>query len=144
MTEPSFDVDAFLARALTARLATNGPTVRPVWFLWEEGAFWIMTGPWAHWFTRMAADPLIALVVDTCDTAGGEILQVIAHGKVDLRAWDIERGRRLLVRYLGEDEPNWPQNYRAYLADTPIEGLTWVRLAADKIITSDFSFTPAP
>ncbi|GHA04301.1 hypothetical protein [Streptomyces purpurascens] len=40
MTSYAFDVDAFLRRPLTARLATNGPTVRPVWFLWEEDAFW--------------------------------------------------------------------------------------------------------
>ncbi|CAM5274868.1 hypothetical protein SPURM210S_06182 [Streptomyces purpurascens] len=39
-TSYAFDVDAFLRRPLTARLATNGPTVRPVWFLWEEDAFW--------------------------------------------------------------------------------------------------------
>jgi hypothetical protein len=36
---PPFDVDAFLAQPLTARVATSGPTVRPTWYLWEEGAF---------------------------------------------------------------------------------------------------------
>jgi nitroimidazol reductase NimA-like FMN-containing flavoprotein (pyridoxamine 5'-phosphate oxidase superfamily) len=144
MAEPGFDVDAFLGRPLTGRLATNGPTVRPVWFLWEEGAFWIMTGPWARWFTRVADDPVIALVVDTCDTTNGEILQVIARGKVEMLAWDVERGRRLLTRYLGADETNWPPDYQAYLTATPIEGLTWVRLSVDKIISNDFSFTPAP
>jgi hypothetical protein len=44
---PPFDVDAFLAQPLTARVATSGPTVRPTWYLWEDGAFWILTGPWA-------------------------------------------------------------------------------------------------
>jgi len=29
----SFDVDRFLAQPLTARIATNGPTVRPTWRL---------------------------------------------------------------------------------------------------------------
>jgi hypothetical protein len=43
---PPFDVDAFLAQPLTARVTTNGPTVRPTWYLWEEGASWILTGPW--------------------------------------------------------------------------------------------------
>jgi hypothetical protein len=47
VTSAAFDVDAFLREPLTARLATGGPTVRPVWFLWEEGAFWVLTGPWA-------------------------------------------------------------------------------------------------
>ena len=51
----SFDVDSFLGQPLTARIATGGPTVRPVWFLWEDGAFWILTGPWAKLFERVAA-----------------------------------------------------------------------------------------
>ncbi|MEU1944007.1 pyridoxamine 5'-phosphate oxidase family protein, partial [Streptomyces sp. NPDC020125] len=33
-----FDVAAFLARPLVAQLATEGPRVRPVWFLWEDHA----------------------------------------------------------------------------------------------------------
>ena len=65
----SFDVDQFLAQPLTARVATNGPTVRPTWFLWEDGAFWILTGPWARLPDRVRADPAIALVVDDCDLA---------------------------------------------------------------------------
>jgi hypothetical protein len=35
VTSHHFDVDEFLQQPLTARTATNGPTVRPVWFLWE-------------------------------------------------------------------------------------------------------------
>jgi hypothetical protein len=48
MAANAFNVDSFLAQPLTARVATNGPTVRPAWFLWEDGAFWILTGPWAR------------------------------------------------------------------------------------------------
>ncbi|MET9682835.1 amino acid permease C-terminal domain-containing protein [Streptomyces coeruleorubidus] len=59
MTSAAFDVDAFLRQPLTARLATNGPTVRPVWFLWEEGAFWVLTGPWTRLFDRVRADPVL-------------------------------------------------------------------------------------
>lgn len=61
---PPFDIDAFLSQPLTARIATDGPSVRPVWFLWEESAFWVLTGPWAKLFHRVSADPQIALVVD--------------------------------------------------------------------------------
>ncbi|WP_026876841.1 pyridoxamine 5'-phosphate oxidase family protein [Jiangella gansuensis] len=53
------DVDAFLARPLTARVATNGPTVRPAWYLWEDGAFWILTGPWARLADHVRADPAL-------------------------------------------------------------------------------------
>jgi len=64
-------VDSFLAQPLTARVVTSGPTVRPTWFLWEDGAFWILTGPWATLLARAGADPSIALVVDVCDLATG-------------------------------------------------------------------------
>ena len=59
--QPPFDVDAFLAQPLTARVATSGPTIRPTWYLWEDGAFWILTGPWARLPNRVRADPAIAV-----------------------------------------------------------------------------------
>jgi nitroimidazol reductase NimA-like FMN-containing flavoprotein (pyridoxamine 5'-phosphate oxidase superfamily) len=40
--QQSFDLDAFLGQSLVARVATvgrTGPTVRPLWYLWEEHAF---------------------------------------------------------------------------------------------------------
>ncbi|WP_079162768.1 pyridoxamine 5'-phosphate oxidase family protein [Streptomyces canus] len=63
-TRPEFDVESFLSQPLTARLATHGPTMRPVWFLWEEGAFWVLTGPWAKLFDHVRSNPRVALVVD--------------------------------------------------------------------------------
>lgn len=143
MSDVPFDVGAFLARPLTARLSTDGPTVRPVWYEWEGGAFWVFSGPWARWFTRVRTEPRIALIVDTCDLATGEILQVIAHGRVEIKGWDLDRGRRMLTRYLGPDEARWPQEYRMYLATEPVEGLSWVRLAPANLICNDFSFEPA-
>ncbi|CAM5662805.1 hypothetical protein SANTM175S_04023 [Streptomyces antimycoticus] len=79
-----FDVDAFLARPLVARLATEGPRVRPVWFLWEDHAFWVLTGPWALLEERLDRAPVFELVVDSCDLATGTVHQVIArgHGRV--------------------------------------------------------------
>lgn len=56
MGDESFDVDAFLARPLVAHLATAGPAVRPVWYLWEERAFWILTGSWSHVVEQLARD----------------------------------------------------------------------------------------
>jgi nitroimidazol reductase NimA-like FMN-containing flavoprotein (pyridoxamine 5'-phosphate oxidase superfamily) len=59
--ERPFDVDAFLARPLVARVATadssGAPTVRPVWFLWEEGAVWWITGAYSRISRFLAKDP---------------------------------------------------------------------------------------
>jgi nitroimidazol reductase NimA-like FMN-containing flavoprotein (pyridoxamine 5'-phosphate oxidase superfamily) len=61
VTRADFDIDAFLTQPLTARVATNGPTVRPTWYLWEDQAFWILSGPWAKLLDRVKADPHLAI-----------------------------------------------------------------------------------
>lgn len=124
-----FDVAAFLARPLIARLATNGPTVRPVWFFWEDDAFWIIAGPWASLPDRVRADPVVALAVDECDLATGAVRQVVCRGKAELVPFDVPRGRRKLARYLGADETHWDPRFRHYLHADPAEaGTAWLRV----------------
>ncbi|MGW0578872.1 pyridoxamine 5'-phosphate oxidase family protein [Streptomyces sp. NPDC002920] len=141
-----FDVDAFLAEPLTARLATDGPTVRPVWFLWEEGAFWVMTGPWARLPERVAKDPEVALVVDECDLATGRIRQVTARGRGELVPFDVARGRRKLTRYLGPDESLWDARFVGYLYDDTGEygGAMWLRLVPASLSAKDLSYSVSP
>ncbi|MDQ3676962.1 MAG: pyridoxamine 5'-phosphate oxidase family protein [Actinomycetota bacterium] len=105
--EDGFELDAFLARSLTAHVATNGPTVRPVWYLWEEGALWWLTGSWSRLQTILERDPRVAVVIDTSDLATGTILQVIATGPAEVLPIDFERARRWGARYLGRDERSW-------------------------------------
>ncbi|RBM17791.1 pyridoxamine 5'-phosphate oxidase family protein [Streptomyces sp. PT12] len=139
-----FDLDAFLARPLTARLATAGPTVRPVWYLWEGGAFWVLTGPWARLLARVTADPAVALTIDTCDPATGEVRQVIARGEAERVPFDVPRGRRELSRYLGGDESRWDPRFTGYLHDDPAErGTVWLRIAPTSLVARDLSYTPA-
>jgi hypothetical protein len=139
MSGPPFDVDAFLARPLVARVATNGPTVRPVWYLWEDRAFWILTGPWTKLFGRVRADPSLALIVDECDVHTGVVRQVIARGRGELLPFDVPRGRRKLVRYLGTDESRWDARFRGYLHDNP--ETAWLRVPATSMIVEDLSYS---
>ncbi|MDX3725905.1 pyridoxamine 5'-phosphate oxidase family protein [Streptomyces caniscabiei] len=141
MASPEFDVDDFLRQPLTARLATNGPTVRPVWFHWEDGAFWVLTGPWARLFDRVKEDPRLALVVDECDIATGRVQQVIARGRGELVPFDVPRGRRKLSRYLGADETTWDTRFVHYLHDDPAErGTMWLRLPPTSLTATDLSY----
>ena len=145
MTDHEFDVDAFLAEPLTARVATNGPTVRPTWFLWEDGAFWILTGPWSRLLGLARSDPAIAIVVDVCDAGTGTVRQVIARGRAEIVPFDVLLGRRKLSRYLGADETRWDGRYRRYLLGDPAEtGTVWLRLRPDTLTAKDLSFSPAP
>lgn len=133
-----FDVDEFLAQPLTARVATDGPTVRPSWYLWEGGAFWIISGPWSRLPDRVRRSPRLALTVDVCDVATGLTRQVIASGEAELRPFDVPRGRRKLVRYLGPDESRWDSRFRRYLLDEP--EIVWVRLVPSRLVARDLSY----
>ncbi|PSK91760.1 nitroimidazol reductase NimA-like FMN-containing flavoprotein (pyridoxamine 5'-phosphate oxidase superfamily) [Murinocardiopsis flavida] len=145
MVDTDFDVDAFLARPLTARIATQGPTVRPAWYLWEDGVFWTLTGPWTKLYDRVRADPAIVLVVDVCDIGSGEVRQVIARGSAELVPFDTERGYRKLSRYLGAEEAQWDRRFRNYLRADPAEsGTMWLRMRPDRLTAKDLSYTPAP
>jgi len=81
--------------------------VRPLWYLWEEYAFWWLTGGWSRLGQLLDHDPRVALVVDTCDLRSGEVLQVMARGTAEVRPFDGDRARRWGHRYLGSDEGHW-------------------------------------
>jgi nitroimidazol reductase NimA-like FMN-containing flavoprotein (pyridoxamine 5'-phosphate oxidase superfamily) len=140
------EVDSFLAEPITAQLATNGPTIRPIWYHWEDGAFWIISGPWAKLFTRVQSDPEIALCVDVGDFDGGRVMQVCAYGAAEVTPYDLERVRRMLHRYLGPDEDSWsdsPDDYRAYLRDGGPPGAVLLKLVPRKLIALNFSYARA-
>lgn len=116
-----FDLDAFLGQPLVARVAANGrhgPTVRPLWYLWEEGCFWWLTGSWSMLGGLLDVDPRVALVVDTCNLERGEVLQVTARGSARRRPFDAERARRWGQRYLGPDERHW-RRFQGGVFDDP-------------------------
>lgn len=137
----AFDLDAFLAQPHTARVATNGPSIRPTWYLWEDHAFWILSGPWAGLLKRVREDPAIAITIDVCDINTGVVKQVIARGTAEVLSFDFERGRRKLTRYLGEDETRWDTRFRDYLHDERGErGTVWLRLRPDVLTAKDLSY----
>ena len=135
-----FDVDAFLARPLVARVATTNtagaPTVRPVWFLWEEGALWWITGEYAVMANHLEHDPRTAVVVDTCDLERMEFLQVIMRGRAEVVPFDPALARRKLRRYLGDDETAWHPDFRHFADDARL-----VRLVPERTVVKDLSKT---
>ena len=140
------EIDSFLGEPITAQLATNGPTIRPIWYQWEEGAFWIISGPWAKLFTRVQKDPEVAVCVDVGDFTNGRVMQVCAYGAAELTPYDVERARRMLHRYLGPDEESWsdaPDDYRAYLRDGGPPGAVLLKMTPRKVIGLNFTYARA-
>jgi ketosteroid isomerase-like protein/nitroimidazol reductase NimA-like FMN-containing flavoprotein (pyridoxamine 5'-phosphate oxidase superfamily) len=136
--DAGFDLEGFLARPLVARVAAAGPSVRPVWFLFEDGAFWWLTGGWSSLPALLARSPDVAVVIDTCDLDTGEVLQVTATGAAEVSPLDPERARRKLRRYLGSDEALWPERFVAGTFADPSVRL--VRLAPRRLRARDLSF----
>jgi GNAT superfamily N-acetyltransferase len=116
------DLAEFLDRPLVARLAINGaggrPTVRPVWFLYQDESFWWLTGSsYSQLGALLALDARTSLVIDTCDLSTGEVLAVTANGVAVVRPFDAERATRMLSRYLGLDVRQWPAKFTAVFTD---------------------------
>jgi len=136
--DEGFDLDAFLAQPLVARVAARGPSILAVWFLWEDGAFWWLTGGWSRLSATLKADPSVALVVDTCDLATGEVLQVSAEGEAEIYQLDSGRARRLLRRYLGADDSRWPERFKSGTFHDPTTRL--IRLEPTRVRARDLSY----
>jgi len=140
-----FDVDDFLAQPLTARVGSigqQGPVLRPVWYLWEDGSFWWLTGPWSSLASELTGDPRVALTVDTCDLARGHVKQVLARGRAELNSYDAHRARRKLARYLGEDPSSWDRD-RFDVDAPPWAGTQFVRLRPKHLVAKDLSYLPS-
>lgn len=138
------DLDAFLSRPLTARVATttpDGPRVRPVWFLWEGGVFWLLTGPWSDLGLQVAHDDRVAIVIDVADLSTGEVVQVIANGRATVRPYDADRARRKLTRYLGDDLTRYGDRFDP---DEMAPGTCFLRIDPHQVRAKDLSIDPPP
>jgi nitroimidazol reductase NimA-like FMN-containing flavoprotein (pyridoxamine 5'-phosphate oxidase superfamily) len=136
-----FDVDEFLAGPLTARIATSGPSVRPMWYLWENDVFWVLTGAWSRLIDHVRTDPAVAVVVDVCDLATGLVRQVTARGIAEILPFDPPRVQRMLARYLGDTEECWDPRFRSYLHDEPDDkGTVWLRVSPNSLTAKDLSY----
>lgn len=147
MSDAGFDIDAFLAEPNIVRLATNGPTVRPLWYQWEEGCFWIINGPWSKMFARLQKDPKVALLVDIFEADTGRVYQVMASGDAVVTPYDIPRARRMLHRYLGPDESSWstsPDDYPGYLREPGPPGAVWLKIKPTMLRGMNFSYAGSP
>jgi Pyridoxamine 5'-phosphate oxidase len=102
----SVDLDEFLSRPLIAHLATSsdeGPRESPVWFLWEEGALWILGSRRSDSFpARIEGEPRCAVGIIDFDRTTGLVQHVGLRGHATIEESDSQRGKRLLARYRRE------------------------------------------
>lgn len=138
------DIETFLARPLFCFLATNsseGPRVSPLWYLWEEGAIWIVVNPELKSYPgRVENDPRTALAVVDFDASRGLVQHVGMRGKASLETFDAERAGRLFRRYLGPEE-RWDGRFHAVFERS--ERYRLVRFEPETVVARDQSYAPA-
>jgi Pyridoxamine 5'-phosphate oxidase len=137
----SVDVDELLARPLFAHLATasdEGPRESPVWFLWEDEAIWILGSRRTDTFpARLEHDPRCALGIVDFDREEGLVHHVGMRGRASIEAFDPDRARRLLARYLGADADDWDKRFLDTLTDP--DNL-FVRFVPESVVARDVSY----
>lgn len=111
MRGDAVDVDRFLQRPLVARVATNGPTLRPVWYLYDEPSFYWLTDTANYLHRAVLTGERLVLVVDVCDLSTGEVVHIRARGHGEIIPVDRERAMRKFARYLGDQESKWDPRF---------------------------------
>jgi nitroimidazol reductase NimA-like FMN-containing flavoprotein (pyridoxamine 5'-phosphate oxidase superfamily) len=131
------DLDDFLSRPLVARVATPGPTLRPVWYLWEDGSFWWITDMSNRLVKSVLAGEPVVVLIDECNLATGEVIAVTARGTAELVPLDSGRAKRKFRRYLGEDDKTWDPGFLASL-DLPTTKM--IKLTPTTVTAKNMSY----
>lgn len=133
-------LDSFLSRPLFAHLATasdEGPRESPVWFMWEDGALWIIGNYRTDTFPRrIEREPRCAIGIIDFDVSTGLVQHVGFRGRARLEPHDEERMKRLLGRYMGEAE-RWDPRFTEILGDTDY---IFVRFEPETAVVRDQSY----
>lgn len=105
------DLDEFLERRLMAHIATNsedGGRHAPVWYLWEDGAIWIIADSSKRTFPdRIKRDPRIAIGIVDFDPETGRLHHVGLRGRATIESHDPGRAERLMRRYFRAEKDDW-------------------------------------
>jgi hypothetical protein len=125
--------------AILATVAPEGPRTAPVWFVWEDGALWMLGASDGSSVRRIAADPRVAVEIVAFDAAAGVLLHLGLRGRAEVRAMDPDRFRRLLARYIGPDPAAWNPWFIDHVARIDDPDGRMIRLAPDTVFTNNVS-----
>jgi nitroimidazol reductase NimA-like FMN-containing flavoprotein (pyridoxamine 5'-phosphate oxidase superfamily) len=148
ITEDTLDVDleAFLDRPLFCFLATTdggAPRVSPLWFLWEDGAVWMVGNARKTYPDRVERNPEAALAVVDFDRTTGRVQHVGMRGRATVEPHDPARAERLLAQYLGPDRDEWDEPFFGDPYEWG-EEMVAIRFDPETVVARDQSYVPAP
>lgn len=150
-TGSHFDLDESLSRSLLkevlsrplfAHLATDselGVRESPIWFLWEDEALWIIGNYETDTFPkRLEREPRCAIGIVDFDLLTGLVQHVGFRGQATVQSHDESRAKRLLSRYLGENQERWDARFVEILGDA---AFVFIRFEPETAVVRDQSYT---
>ena len=133
------EVDEFLTRERTCRVATVGrdgrPHVAPLWFVWDGASLWLNSVVRSQRWADLARDPRTAVVVDA-GTDYSELRGVELSGAV-VPVGDVPR-TAAADEALAGPERLFARKYTGSDTFAPDGRHAWVRLTPDKLVSWDF------
>lgn len=103
------EIADLLNLAIPAHLATLDPAgfprITPIWFLWEEGIFYMSSGQEKHHVHDLARDPRagLSIAIEEGQTQGGSrpYRQIIVRGYAQVQPdTDVRWARKLILKYI--------------------------------------------
>lgn len=139
--DPLADV---LDRRLFCMLGTvseaGDPRVSPLWYLWEDGAMWILgDAAGKSYVERVRVHPHVAVALVDWDPAMGTVHHVGIRGEARIDPYDPPRADRLLARYLGDNPDAWDPHFR----DLDPDRWRFIRIVPTSVVLRDQSYAPA-
>jgi nitroimidazol reductase NimA-like FMN-containing flavoprotein (pyridoxamine 5'-phosphate oxidase superfamily) len=126
------EIDAFLDGVRLCHFATvddrGEPRVRPLWYLWRDGAFWLTTRLGArHTGRDLASTPVVSLSIASDDRP---YRAVVARGPIEVIGRDPELLEAISTRYGEREGLAWlsralNEDDRTVLKMVPTELLSW-------------------
>jgi PPOX class probable F420-dependent enzyme len=119
MSMTNDEIDAFLAEPHLCHFATvdakGHPRVRPVWYLWRDGGFWLTTRQESrHTGRDLANQPRVAISVAS---EGRPYKAVVVHGTPEILPKDREILLAISTRYGEERGRRWTDEEAMLQAD---------------------------
>ncbi len=138
-----FDPEDVLALPLMATVATvaqdGAPRNAPMWFIWEEGAIWLLGSTDASSVNRLQADPRCAIEIVNFDVEDGILLHLGLRGNATIEVMSPALFRRLLSKYLGPQE-RWNPWFIKNVAMIENPDGRLVRMVPASVFTNNVSY----
>ena len=138
--QKDFEMRPYLCQPLMAHLSTvagEEPRESPVWFIWEASSLWIFGTESDSFIKRLRQEPRCAVGVVEFDLDRGILKHVGIRGTSKIHAVDLDRLKRFISKYLGNDKSQWNPWFVANIVD-PLNVM--VQIVPSSIVAKNVSF----